>query len=287
MTGPTRKPAPATPAEPGHDSPRVLAVIPARGGSKGLPGKNVRELAGLPLICHSIKAAALCPGITRCIVSTDDPEIAEVARTHGGDVPFLRPDRLATDWTPMGPVMQHALETVEQQEGSTYDVFVLLDPTSPSRIPQQIAEAISQLHESPDLDGVISVSEPTFQPTWVGVRETTPSGPVERYYAEGRGVTRRQDTGRFLRINGNFYVWRADFVRRLQVSWFDEGRHGMYEIPEPQAFSIDDEYEFRLIEALLGAGLLDLPWLGAGSNSDSGNGSNSDSDSGDAQEVGR
>jgi N-acylneuraminate cytidylyltransferase len=112
------------------------------------------------------------------------------------------------------------------------------------------------------LDGVISVSEPTFRPTWVGVKETVPGGPVERYFAEGRGVTRRQDTARYLRINGNFYIWRSEFVRRMQVSWFDEGKHGMYEIPEAQAFSIDDEYEFKLIEALISAGLLELPWLG-------------------------
>ena len=82
-----------------------------------------------------------------------------------------------------------------------------------------------------------------------------------RYFEAGTGVTRRQEVGRFLRINGNFYLWRADFVRRLEASWFDEGTHAGLEIPEAQAFSIDDEYEFRLIEALIVAGIIRLPWI--------------------------
>ncbi|MCU1536257.1 MAG: acylneuraminate cytidylyltransferase [Humibacillus sp.] len=242
--------------------PRVLAVIPARGGSKGLPGKNVRPLAGLPLIAHSIRAAALTSEITRCVVTTDAPEIAEVARAHGGDVPFLRPSELAADDTPMAPVVRHALEWVEDDEGRTYDAVLLLDPTSPARLPAQLADAIRRLTSTPDLDGVVSVSEPTFNPVWVGVRQdATRAGALARFTDSGAGVTRRQDVDRFLRINGNFYVWRAGFVRRLEASWFDEGTHAGAEIPEAQAFSIDDDYEFRLIEALVAAGLLHLPWL--------------------------
>jgi N-acylneuraminate cytidylyltransferase len=94
----------------------------------------------------------------------------------------------------------------------------------------------------------------------VGVR-TPDGGPLTRYYAEGAGVTRRQDVDRYLRINGNFYLWRRDFVLGMHDSWFDAGRHVGFEIPEAQAFSIDDDYEFRLIEALVDAGLITLPWL--------------------------
>ena len=243
-------------------TPRVLAVVPARGGSKGLPGKNVRLLAGLPLLAHSIAAAALMPSVTRCVVTTDSEQIAAVARAHGGDVPFLRPAALAQDDTPMAPVLRHALATVEEQEGTAYDLLVLLDPTSPGRDPAKVEEAIAALLREGSLDGVVSVSEPTFNPVWVGVRES-PSAPgtLERYFEEGRGITRRQDSRRFLRINGSFYVWRAEFVRRLEVSWFDEGRHGMAEVPEVQAFSVDDEYELRLLQASVDAGLLRLPWL--------------------------
>ena len=158
--------------------------------------------------------------------------------------------------------MRHALEWVERDEGASYDAVLLLDPTSPARVPSQLAEAVRRLATTPALDGVISVSEPTFNPVWVGVRpDGSRDGALSRYFEAGTGVTRRQDVGRFLRINGNFYLWRADFVRRLESSWFDEGTHEGLEIPEAQAFSIDDEYEFRLIEALIGAGLITLPWL--------------------------
>jgi N-acylneuraminate cytidylyltransferase len=243
--------------------PRILAIIPARGGSKGLPGKNIRPLAGLPLIAHSVRAAALTPQVTRCVVSTDTEEIASVARQHGGEVPFLRPVELARDDTPMAPVVRHALEWCEQEEGETYAAVLLLDPTSPARVPHQLAAAVERLFAHTDLDGVISVSEPTFNPVWVGVRPgRSREGALERYFEAGVGVTRRQDADRFLRINGNFYLWRSEFVRRLETSWFDEGRHAGAEIPESQAFSIDDEYEFRLIEALIGAGLISLPWIG-------------------------
>jgi CMP-N,N'-diacetyllegionaminic acid synthase len=239
---------------------RVLAVIPARGGSKGLPGKNVRPLAGLPLIAHSIMAAAMMPVVTRCVVSTDSQEIADVARAHAGDVPFLRPASLARDDTPMAPVIAHVLATIEQEEGMAYDAVLLLDPTSPSRLPDQIESAASLLFSDDRLDGVMSVSEPTFNPTWVGVRECG-DGSLERYYPMSAGMTRRQDAARYLRINGNFYLWKSAFVRRLKTSWLDEGTHGGVEIPEAQAFSIDDEFEFRMIEALFVAGLIRMPWL--------------------------
>lgn len=242
--------------------PRILAVIPARGGSKGLPGKNIRELFGLPLVVHSLRAAAMTPVVSRCIVTTDSTEIAEVARAFGGDAPFIRPAELAGDGAPMGPVIRHALDWIENEEGHTYDAVLLLDPTSPARVPEQLVDAVRTLFSQPSLDGVISVSEPTFNPQWVGVKTSGDTdGALERYSPQGAGITRRQDADRFMRINGNFYLWRASFVRQLGDSWFDAGRHAPLEIPEAQAFSIDDEYEFRLIEALIVAGIIRLPWL--------------------------
>jgi N-acylneuraminate cytidylyltransferase len=195
-------------------------------------------------------------------VTTDSPEIADVVHEHGGEAPFLRPAELAADDAPMAPVVRHALEWVERDDGHAYDAVLLLDPTSPARVPSQLAEAARRLASTRALDGVVSVSEPTFNPVWVGVRpDDARAGALSRFFDSGTGVTRRQDVDRFLRINGNFYLWRADFVRRLEASWFDEGTHAGLEIPEAQAFSIDDEYEFRLIEALIGAGLITLPWL--------------------------
>lgn len=239
---------------------RVLAIVAARGGSKGLPGKNVRPLAGRPLIEYSLRVAALVPFISRCVVTTDSDEIADVVRGLGGDVPFMRPAELAADDTAMAPVLRHALAAVEADEDSRYDAVVLLDPTSPARDPADVSRAIDRLHDRRDWDGVISVSAPTFHPVWVGVRSAADDPDrAERYFADGSGVTRRQQLGQYLRINGNFYVWRAEFVRRMEASWFDEGVHGMIEIPESRAFSIDDLYEFELLEALVAAGFVQLP----------------------------
>jgi N-acylneuraminate cytidylyltransferase len=177
-------------------------------------------------------------------------------------VPFRRPPELAADDTPMAPVLRHALAEVEQQEGSRYDLVVLLDPTSPAREPADVDAAVGRLQARPDWDGVISVSAPPFHPVWVGVREASDDpGRAERYFAAGTGVTRRQDLARYLRVNGNFYVWRADFVRRMQSSWLDEGVHGLAEIPELRAFSIDYQYEFDQLAALLAQGVLRFPWL--------------------------
>ncbi len=244
-------------------SPRVLAVVPARGGSKGLPGKNLRSLAGLPLVVHSVRAAEAMRTVTRCVVSTDDPQVAAVAREHGADVPWLRPAALATDDTPMAPVLRHALAAVENEEGHPYDAVVLLDPTSPARVPAEVDAAVERLLDSAHLDGVISVSQPSFNPVWVGVRPSAAEPEVlERYFPEGAGVTRRQDTSRYLRINGTFYVWTSAFVRRLESSWFDEGRHAMVEIPEWRAYAIDYLEEFEDLEAAVARGRVVLPWCG-------------------------
>ena len=244
------------------DGSRVLAVVPARGGSRGLPGKNIRPLAGLPLIGHSLRAAELVPSVTRCIVTTDSPEIARVAAELGGDVPFLRPPELAEDATPMAPVLRHALGAVEEAEGAAYDFLLLLDPTSPAREPAEIESSIQLLRDRSAWDGVVSVSAPTFHPVWVGVREVAGEpGRLQRYFDEGTGITRRQELDRYLRVNGNFYIWRAGFVRRLQTSWMDEGVHGLVEIPESRAFAIDYLYEFEVLEALVAQGVVGLPGL--------------------------
>jgi N-acylneuraminate cytidylyltransferase len=234
----------------------ILAVIPARGGSKGLPGKNIRPLAGLPLIAHSLRLAKLCPEIARCIVSTDDATIRDVARDHGGDVPFLRPPELARDDTPMMPVLQHALREVEQAEGRTYGSVLLLDPTSPGRLPADVARAVELLETDSAARGVIACSQPTFNPFWVGVVE---NGPYLAPAFDGPTYTRRQDVPTFLRINGALYLWRRDFIER-GGTWRD-GPHRALEIPEARAFSIDDLREFQLAEYLIASGLVELPWL--------------------------
>lgn len=134
----------------------VLAIIPARGGSKGIPRKNIKELAGKPLIAWTIETALTSKSIDRVIVSTDDEEIAAVARRHNADVPFMRPRELAEDDTPTLPVIIHAAEWVEKNEGMEYEYIVILEPTSPLRTSQHITEAMALLREN-GTDSVVSI----------------------------------------------------------------------------------------------------------------------------------
>jgi N-acylneuraminate cytidylyltransferase len=238
-------------------APRLLAVIPARGGSRGLPGKNVRPLMGLPLIAHSIRLAQMCPEVTRAVVSTDSEEIASVARAHGGEVPFLRPPELARADTPMWPVLRHALSEVERAEAARYDLLLLLDPTSPTRLPEDVRQALALLAEGGN-DGVVSVSRPEFNPLWHTVVEK--SGLMTDWLPQAAQVHRRQDAPTIYRINGLLYLWKADFVRRAE-DWRAEGRHKMLVVPDARAVSIDDLPQFDRAEALARAGLLPMPWL--------------------------
>jgi N-acylneuraminate cytidylyltransferase len=235
----------------------ILAIVPARGGSKGLPGKNIRPLAGLPLIAHSLRLAKLCPEIARCIVSTDDTAIRDIAVAHGGDVPFLRPADLAQDDTAMTPVLQHALREIERAEGRRYGSVLLLDPTSPGRLPVDVARSVAMLEADAACQGVIACSKPTFNPFWVGIVE---NGAYMAPAFAGPEYQRRQDVPAFLRINGALYLWRRDFIES-GASWRDVP-HRALEIPEARAFSIDDLYEFQVAEQLIAAGLVELPWLG-------------------------
>ncbi len=237
---------------------KILAVIPARGGSKGLPGKNIRPLAGLPLIAHSIKLAKLCPQITRLIVSTDDKNIAAVAKQFGTEVPFMRPADLARDDTPMWPVLRHALETVEREENSKYDLLLLLDPTSPGRLPEDISGALHKLLAQPKASGIIGVSQPEFNPIWHCVIER--DGWMNDLFDTAGNYSRRQDIPAVYRINASLYIWQADFVRREAAGW-RHAPHLIYEIPEARAIHIDELIEFKKAELMIQHGLIQLPWL--------------------------
>jgi N-acylneuraminate cytidylyltransferase len=143
---------------------RTLGLIPARGGSKGIARKNLACLAGVPLIAHTIESARKAASIDRVIVSTDDEEIAAVARSFGAEVPFMRPAELADDTTPDLPVFVHALEWLQQHEGCTPALIAHLRPTSPFRTARHIDEAVLLLRDHPDADSVRSVAVPSETP---------------------------------------------------------------------------------------------------------------------------
>lgn len=134
----------------------ILGLIPARGGSKGVPGKNIKSLAGKPLILYTIEAA-LASSLATCIVSTDDPAIAKIAKNAGASVPFMRPEELATDTAKSLDVVKHALLLMEEREGRRFDAVMLLQPTAPFRNSGDIDFAIQLLESNPLADSVISV----------------------------------------------------------------------------------------------------------------------------------
>jgi CMP-N,N'-diacetyllegionaminic acid synthase len=146
-------------------TPYVLAILPARGGSKGLPRKNVRTIAGKPLIAYSVEAARATPLVSRVIVSTDDEEIAAVAEAHGADVPFRRPPELAVDTAPTEPVLQHALAYVEETEGQPVDAVLFLQPTDIFRSQRIVHRVVERLLEDLSLDSVFA-GFPTHKNFW-------------------------------------------------------------------------------------------------------------------------
>ena len=135
-------------------SNEVLAIIPARGGSKSIPRKNIRTFAGYPLIAYSIAAGLEAESISRVIVSTDDEEIAEIAKNYGAEIPFIRPEGLSRDDTPDLPVFQHALEWLKSNENYQPQIVVQLRPTSPFRRKEHINQAVWCLVERPEADSV-------------------------------------------------------------------------------------------------------------------------------------
>lgn len=235
----------------------TIAIVPARGGSKGLPGKNVRRLAGLPLIAHSIRFAQICPEIERCIVSTDSEEIAKVAREADGEVPFLRPAELAEDSTPMLPVLQHAIRQMELLEEKRYELVVLLQATSPFRLPEDVSSALRILDQDRNAVGVVAVSTPSFNPRVVCVEEK--QGYLEWAFTP-KMYTRRQEAEPVYRINGMLYVWRRDHLMRSSADQLYAAPHRILMIPEERALDIDSLHDFQVGEALLQAGMLQLPW---------------------------
>jgi CMP-N,N'-diacetyllegionaminic acid synthase len=234
----------------------VVAIVPARAGSKGLPGKNRRTLVDRPLFMHSVACAQRLIGTTRVLISSDDEELVGIARDYGLPVDGLRPQELALDDTPMADVIRY--ETCNLDFEPEY--VLLLDPTSPLRQLGPIEAAIETLRTSIRLDGVISVSRPSFNPLWVGVtlEEDCIMRPL-RFSDET--YIRRQDVPDYWRINGSFYLWRTSFARSLPSDWVSQGLFSGCEIPDLWSHSIDTEDDFKLVESLVSTGVISLEWM--------------------------
>lgn len=226
----------------------VIAVIPARSGSKGLPGKNVRTLCGKPLIAWTIEQALACPEVDKVIVSTDDPEIARVAVSYGAEVPFLRPDELATDIASSVDVVVHAIDFMAKN-GSNYDLVVLLEPTSPLREVSDISGAIKQLLSTPNCQSVVGVSQvESVHPAFLcQVNE----GLLKSYLGVQPTNLRRQDIEELYFLEGSVYV---SYIEALKAnrSFYHEST-APWVVERYKSFEVDELVDLIVIEALMGA----------------------------------
>jgi N-acylneuraminate cytidylyltransferase len=226
----------------------AVAFIFARGGSKGLPGKNVRPLLGKPLLAWSVEHALAVKRIERVIVSTDSEEIAAVARRYGAEVPFMRPPELAQDDTPEWLAWRHALEQVRKTAGRLPDAMVSVPATAPLRLPLDIENCLDE-YERNDSDIVITVTDAHRSPYFNMVKRK-PDGTVELVIPPPAAVARRQDAAPVFDVTTVAYVARPQFV--MAHSSVFEGRVRSVHVPLERALDIDTLLDFRIAECLLG-----------------------------------
>jgi CMP-N-acetylneuraminic acid synthetase len=226
---------------------RVLGLVPARGGSKGVPRKNVRLLAGKPLLQWTAEAALAATRLDRVVLSTDDEEIADVGRRCGLDVPFLRPAELARDDTPTLPVVRHALSWVEER-GSRYDAVCLLQPTSPFRSARDIDACIELLEESTADAVVTTLRVPSeYNPHWVYLRQG--DGLLRLATGESQPIARRQLLPPAFHRDGSIYVTRRSAI--VDGDSLYGARVVGYELDASRSVNIDDLDDWRRAEAML------------------------------------
>lgn len=229
---------------------RAIGFIFARGGSKGVPGKNIKPLAGKPLIAYAIETARACPHIETVIVSTDDLAIAEVAREYGAEVPFLRPAELAADSSPEWLAWQHAIRWVQGQRGE-FDTFISLPATSPFRSTADVTACIDTLRGDPAADMVITVREAERSPYFNMVR-LDDAGYARLVIEPTQTLARRQDVPVVFDITTVAYAARPSFV--LNASHLFEGKVRTVRIPAERALDIDTPYDFMLAECIASKG---------------------------------
>ena len=221
------------------------AFIFARGGSKGLPGKNIKPLNGKPLIAYAIESAKSVSVIERVFVSTDDREIANVAEKYGAEIPFIRPSELATDNASEWLAWQHAVSEVQTMHGN-FETFVSLPTTAPCRTVTDIEKTVNKLDSKTDI--VVTVSESNHNP-YFNVLKMDKDGLCHRFIDSPETVTRRQDVPQAFNMTTAVYVSRPDYILSAKSMW--EGVMRAQIIEPLNAIDIDDESDFKLAELVI------------------------------------
>jgi len=227
----------------------IIAIIPARGESKSIPRKNIKLLAGKPLIAYTIETALKCKLLDRIIVSTDDKEIAAISKKHGAEVPFMRPRELALDSIPMLPVLQHAVSYLEQNEKLHIDIVVLLQPTSPFREVSDIESCIKKLKKE-KADSVVTVCEAEHNPYFV-MMKFQDDNLVPLLKTE-KPVTTRQDALKVYRLNGAVYAVKRDVLMNENKIFTDNTKAVI--MPQEKSIDLDHPLDFEFAEFLIKKG---------------------------------
>lgn len=228
---------------------KILVIIPARGGSKGIPHKNIKPLAGKPLIHYTIDVARQIVANEDICVSTDDPEIIQCVEDYGLKVPFVRPSELATDTAGTYEVLLHALNYYEQQ-GKSYDVVVLLQNTSPFRNAEHVKEAL-KLYRC-DIDMVVSVNETKSNP-YYNCFEEDAEGFLKKTL-ESSSFIRRQDAPKTYEYNGGIYVINAEQLKKMPLGRFT--RKIKYVMDNLHSVDLDNMIDWQFAEFLIKEGLV-------------------------------
>lgn len=226
--------------------PLAIGLITARGGSKGIPRKNVVDLAGKPLITWTIEAALRSQRLTRIIVSTDDQEIAQISRDWGAEVPFRRPPELAQDDSPHLAVVFHAVNWLRSNQGLGPDYVIILQPTSPLRTEKDIDAAV-ETAIAKDADAVVSVC-PSREHPYLSKR-TTPDGRLLDFGPWPEGYLRRQVLPQSYSLNGAIYLARCDVLLERET-WYTENTFA-YVMPPERSLEIDTAWDLHLAELIL------------------------------------
>ena len=233
--------------------PYVFGVIPARGGSKGLPGKNLKTLGRLPLIGHAVASAREARRLTRFIVSTDSTAIADEARRHGAEVPFMRPAELASDQAGMVPVLQHAVRWLEGSGGPRPDLVVTLQPTSPFRVGADIDATIAKVVET-GAESAQTIVEASYHPFFM---KTLDGDRTVALFPDGHTYVRRQDAPPVYQPSGAVYVTRYDVLMR-DGRVLGKDNRGIV-MGFEASVNVDTEWDFLLAELILSRGRAPIP----------------------------
>ena len=228
-----------------YDRKKVLGLIPARGGSKGVPKKNVRSLAGKPLIAYTIECAKETNIFDYLMVNTDSEEIAETAEKYGAKVPFIRPPELATDTACGMDVIIYTINWFEDKD-SKFDILVYLQPTSPLRLPEDIINALNIMKDN-KANAVISVTEAEYPPLWTNILPHDLK--MDNFIRKDIESKNRQELPTYYRLNGAIYIARWDYLKKY-ADWYHE-RVYAYIMPQERSIDIDSEFDFLLAEFIM------------------------------------